>query len=79
MDGGGGGVGGGVMEPHPRVFDMLPYFGTILPPIESFSSSQQDEVQSNVSLPTPVLRTVRLVPEMPKIIHSLPLHDNTDM
>ena len=31
------------MEPLPRVFDMLQYFETILPSVESLSSSQQDE------------------------------------
>ena len=39
-----GGVGGGVMEALPRVFDMLQYFETILPSVESLCSSQQDEV-----------------------------------
>ena len=36
--GGGGGGGGGwwvLMEPLPRVFDMLQYFKTILPLVES--------------------------------------------
>ena len=32
------------MEPLPRVFDMLQYFGMILPSVESLWSSQQDEV-----------------------------------
>ena len=64
----GGGGGGGGVEPLPRGFDMLQYFETILPSIESLSSSQQGEVKSRLSL-----RTVRLVPEMPKIIYSLPL------
>ena len=36
--------GGGLMEPHPRVFDMLQYFETIFPSVESLWSSQQDEV-----------------------------------
>ena len=31
------------MEAHPRIFDMLQYFETILPSVESLSSSQQDE------------------------------------
>ena len=31
--------GGGKMEPLPRVFDMLQYFETILPLVESFWSS----------------------------------------
>ena len=31
--------GGGWMEPHPRVFDMLQYFETILPLVESLWSS----------------------------------------
>ena len=38
------GVGEVVMEPLPRVFDMLQYFETILPSVESLWSSQQDEV-----------------------------------
>ena len=42
-----------MMEPLPRVFDLLQYFGTILPSIESLCSSQLDEVQSNLSLRTP--------------------------
>ena len=33
LQGGGGGVG--LMEPHPRVFDKLQYFETILPLVES--------------------------------------------
>ena len=37
------GGGGGVMEALPRIFDMLQYFETILPSVESLSSSQQDE------------------------------------
>ena len=41
--GGGGGGGGGLMEALPRIFDMLQYFETILPSVESLSSSQQDE------------------------------------
>ena len=32
------------MEPLPRVFDMLQYFETILPLVESLWSSEQDEV-----------------------------------
>ena len=32
------------MEPHPGVFDILQYFETILPLVESLWSSQQDEV-----------------------------------
>ena len=32
------------MEPLPRVFDMLKYFETIFPSMESLWSSQQDEV-----------------------------------
>ena len=32
------------MELLPRVFDMLHYSETILPSLESLSSSQQDEV-----------------------------------
>ena len=32
------------MEPLPGVFDMLQYFETILPLLESLWSSQQDEV-----------------------------------
>ena len=36
--------GGGVMEPLPAVFDMLQYFQTILPSVESLCSSQQDKV-----------------------------------
>ena len=35
---------GGVMEPLPAVFDMLQYFQTILPSVESLCSSQQDKV-----------------------------------
>ena len=35
----GGGGGGGSMEPLPGVFDMLQYFETILPLVESLSSS----------------------------------------
>ena len=35
--------GGGLMEALPRIFDMLQYFETILPSVESLSSSQQDE------------------------------------
>ena len=31
--------GGGWMEPHSRVFDMLQYFETILPSVESLWSS----------------------------------------
>jgi len=31
------------MEALPRIFDMLQYFETILPSVESLSSSQQDE------------------------------------
>ena len=43
--GGGGGGGGGVDESSPlRFFDMLQYLEKILPPVESFSSSRQDEV-----------------------------------
>ena len=42
------------MEPRPRVFHMLQYFGTIFPSIESLSSSQQDEVKSKLSLRTPL-------------------------
>ena len=34
----------GVMEPLLRVFDLLQYFETILPSVESLWSSQQDEV-----------------------------------
>ena len=45
-------VGVGVMEPLPTVFDMLQYFGTIVPSIENLWPSQQDEVQSNLSLRT---------------------------
>ena len=41
---GSGGRGGGVMEPLPAVFDMLQYFQTILPSVESLCSSQQDKV-----------------------------------
>ena len=37
-------VQGGLMEPLPRIFDMLQYFETILPSMESLWSSQQDEV-----------------------------------
>ena len=33
----------GWMDP-PTVFDMLQYFETILPPVESLSSSLQDEI-----------------------------------
>ena len=33
--GGGGGGGGGVLEPFPKGFDMLLYFETILPLVES--------------------------------------------
>ena len=36
--------GGGLMEPLPRVFDMLQYFETILPSLESLWYSLQDEV-----------------------------------
>ena len=43
LDGAGGGGGGGV-EPLPGVFDILQYFGTILPLVESLWSSAQDEV-----------------------------------
>ena len=32
------------MEPLPRVFDMLQYFDTISPSVESLWSSLQDEV-----------------------------------
>ena len=32
------------MEPIPRVFNMLQYFETILPSVESLISSHQDEV-----------------------------------
>ena len=32
------------MEPLPAVFDMLQYFQTILPSVESLCSSQQDKV-----------------------------------
>ena len=32
------------MEPLPRVFDMLQYFETILPSVESLLSSQQDQL-----------------------------------
>ena len=39
-----GGAGGGGMEPLPAVFDMLQYFQTILPSVESLCSSQQDKV-----------------------------------
>ena len=38
------GGGGGVLEPLPSVFEMLQYFVTILPSVESLSSSLQDEV-----------------------------------
>ena len=39
------GGGGGVDESSPlRFFDMLQYLEKILPPVESFSSSRQDEV-----------------------------------
>ena len=38
------GVGGGLMEPLPRGFDMLQYFKVILPSVESLWSAQQDEV-----------------------------------
>ena len=31
------------MEALPRIFDMLQYFETILPSVESLLSSQQDE------------------------------------
>ena len=44
VQGEGGGGGEVVMEPVPRVFDMLQYFETILPSVESLWSSQQDEV-----------------------------------
>ena len=37
-------VQGGVNETSPRVFDMLQYFKTIVPSVESFWSSLQDEV-----------------------------------
>ena len=40
----GGGEGGLVREPLPRGFDMLQYFETILPLVESLRCSQQDEV-----------------------------------
>ena len=36
--------GGGSIEPLPRVFDVLQYFETILPSVESLWSSEQDEV-----------------------------------
>ena len=36
--------GGGVDGPPPRVFDMLQYFKTILPSVESLWYSLQDEV-----------------------------------
>ena len=36
--------GGSWMEPLPGVFDMLQYFKTILPLVESLWSSEQDEV-----------------------------------
>ena len=32
------------MDGPPRVFDMLQYFETILPSVESLSSSLQDEI-----------------------------------
>ena len=35
---------GRLMEPLPGVFDMLPYFETILPSVKSLWFSQQDEV-----------------------------------
>ena len=38
------GGGGRLMEPLPRVFEMLQYFETILPLVESLWSSQQEEV-----------------------------------
>ena len=37
-------VQGGWMEPLPGVFDMLQYFETILPSVESLWSSLHDEV-----------------------------------
>ena len=40
----GGGEGGGWMEPLPGIFDILQYFGAILPLVESRWSSAQDEV-----------------------------------
>ena len=36
--------GKGLVEPLPRVFDMLQYFETIWPSVESLWASQQDEV-----------------------------------
>ena len=45
---------GEVMEPLPRVFDLLQYFGTILPSMESLWCSQLDEVQCKLSLRTPL-------------------------
>ena len=36
--------GWGVMEPLPRVFDMLQYFEKILPSVESLCPFLQDEV-----------------------------------
>ena len=42
--GGGGEGGGGVAKPLPGVFDLLQYFETILPLVESLWSSQQYEV-----------------------------------
>ena len=35
-----------MMEPLPRVSDMLQYFETILPSVENLWSSKQDEVHS---------------------------------
>ena len=41
---GGGGEGRGWIEPLPGVFDMLQYFETSFPLVESLCSSQQGEV-----------------------------------
>ena len=44
IQGGGGEGGRGLMEPLPRVFDMMLHLETILPSVESLLYCQQDAV-----------------------------------